>query len=522
MIDWISDRRWRMPAILIAYFSVHVFVRCAISPSLDYDESEQVFLSQCLCYGYNSQPPLYTWVQTGIFELFGYSVFSLAAFKNLLLCGTYLLVFATVRKATGHLGLAVIAAIGLLTIPQIAWESHRDLSHTVAVTFATALAFYSVVSLASDGRSRWYVLIGVAAAVGMLSKYNFAIVIAAMITAGLTTPSYRRFLLDRRMAIAAAIAAVLILPHAVWMSGHLELISSKTLTTMTTDQSNHWLQDVSSGFRALSVSTLSCCAITVAMFAPFVWRRKYATLTIDPTEDTNGQATMLLIERFLIGTAVVLCVLILSGNALEFKNRWLQPFVVMLPAYLVLRLRSIARADRCGMNRICAMAVVLMISVLTATISRPLTSRYRDKYCWLNTPYKELASSLCGPAGKAPEIIVASDMRIAGNLRLQFPKSSVIAVDQQYLTDKILDPATLSHPFTNVVLVTDKTDRPSHQRLKSFAGRVLRRPSGFDDRWQSTDVAYLYGTADASHQFFVNELTSERIATRRELTVVSQ
>lgn len=505
-----------MPAILIAYFSVHVFVRCAISPSLDYDESEQVFLSQCLSYGYNSQPPLYTWVQTGIFEIFGYSVFSLAAFKNLLLCGTYLMVFATVRKATDHVGLAVIAAIGLLTIPQIAWESHRDLSHTVAVTFTTALAFYSVVSLAKDGRSRWYFLIGVAAALGMLSKYNFAIVIVAMIAAGLTIPSYRKCLLDWRMAIAVAIASAMILPHAVWMSGHLELISSKTLTTMTTNQSHHWLQDVGAGFRSFSVSTLSCCALTVATFVPFVWRRKYATLTIDPTTDTNGQATMLLIERFLIGTAVVLCVLILSGNALEFKNRWLQPFVVMLPAYLVLRVRSIAGADRCGMNRICAMAVVLMISILTATISRPLASRYREKYCWLNTPYKELASSIRGPSGKAPEIIVASDMIIAGNLRLQFPKSSVIAADQQYFTDNIVGLATLNHPFANIVVVTDKTDRAAHDGLMRFAARALRRSSGFDERWQSIDVAYLYGTADASRQFFLNELTSQRIATQPE------
>ncbi len=93
MIDWLSATRWRMPVILIVYFSLHVAARSLVSPSLDYDESEQVFLSQCLSYGYNSQPPLYTWVQTGLFEILGYSVFSLAVLKNLLLCGTYLLVF---------------------------------------------------------------------------------------------------------------------------------------------------------------------------------------------------------------------------------------------------------------------------------------------------------------------------------------------------------------------------------------------------------------------------------------------
>ena len=139
MIDWLAGGRHRLPLLLGIYFIAHVVIRTATSTSLDFDESEQVLLSQSLLLGYNSQPPLYTWIQRGLFELFGVSVFSLALLKNLLIWLTYWCVFESVRKATGNLRLAAIATLGLLSIPQIAWESHRDLSHTVAATFTTAL-----------------------------------------------------------------------------------------------------------------------------------------------------------------------------------------------------------------------------------------------------------------------------------------------------------------------------------------------------------------------------------------------
>lgn len=531
MIEWISATRWRMPGILLIYFFLHAIARSVVSPSLDYDESEQVFLSQCLSYGYNSQPPLYTWVQTAFFELLGYSVFSLAALKNLLLCGTYLLVFASVRKATDDVSLGAIATIGLLTIPQISWESHRDLSHTVAVTFATMLTFYSVVGLAKDGRSRWYVLIGFATAVGILSKYNFAIVIVGLIVAGLTVPAYRRCLHDWRMGIAVCIAAAMILPHAIWMGTHLELISSKTLSTLAANQSNDWFENVSAGFTALAASTLGCCAITLATFFPCVHRHlKTRSAAADghaagserssqPGDGScdEGHATTLLLERFLIAVTIMLCLLVLSGHALEFKNRWIQPFIVLLPAYFVLRLRNFFPADRKAMNNVCAIGMVLMCVILTAVITRPLSGNVRNKYCWLNMSYNELAASINRQVGNAPAIIVASDMRIAGNLRLHFPESRVLAEDQTYIAQRIVGASRDRRSTSSVIVVTDKTENFKKDRLMMFAQRVLQVPAGSRDDWRAVDVDYRYGTDDAQQKFFLHELRVEQGTRNAEL-----
>ena len=251
MMDWITGARSRLPMLLVAYFAAHVLIRSFVSSSLDFDESEQVFLSQHLLMGYNSQPPLYTWLQRGLFETFGYSVFSLALLKNLFICLTYVLVFESVRKATDNLRLASVATLGMFSIPQIAWESHRDLSHTVAAMFATALLVYAVVSLLKESRSvgawRWYTLIGIAVGLGALFKYNYAIVTFALVVAAVSVPSYRRLLFDRRILISIGIAAVMVLPHVWWMLNHPGLASEKTVSTLTSGQTEYWVGNVGKG-----------------------------------------------------------------------------------------------------------------------------------------------------------------------------------------------------------------------------------------------------------------------------------
>ena len=83
MLDGLLRHRWFMPLILVVCLTLHVMARLFISPVLDFDESELVFLSQWFAPGYNNQPPMYTWTQMGVFALLGCSVFSLAVLKNL-------------------------------------------------------------------------------------------------------------------------------------------------------------------------------------------------------------------------------------------------------------------------------------------------------------------------------------------------------------------------------------------------------------------------------------------------------
>src|SRR5262245_21622617 len=88
-IEATRSSRWQPWIWLLVYFGAHLLSRVLVSDALELDEAEQTLWTQQLHAGYGAQPPLYTWLQWGVFQLFGVSVFSLALLKNLLLALTY-------------------------------------------------------------------------------------------------------------------------------------------------------------------------------------------------------------------------------------------------------------------------------------------------------------------------------------------------------------------------------------------------------------------------------------------------
>ena len=122
-------------------------------------------------WGYGAQPPLYSWIQHGLFVLFGETIFALALVKNSFLCLTYLAMFHLLRNHYDRES-AGLATLSLLLLPQIGWESQRALSHSVlatAMASLTLLLFFRLIAT----RNLWlYFLFGVAVALGILCKFN--------------------------------------------------------------------------------------------------------------------------------------------------------------------------------------------------------------------------------------------------------------------------------------------------------------------------------------------------------------
>jgi hypothetical protein len=164
------------------------------------------------------------------------------------------------------------------------------------------------------------------------------------------------------------------------------------------------------------------------------------------------------------------------------------------------------------MNRVCAISFVLIFLILTAVVTRPLIGRYRNQYCWLNVPYNELASTIYDQVGNAPAIIVAPNMRIAGNMRLHFPDTPVISEDQRYLAERIVAEAGVKLQASKVVVVTDETKIHEHNRLMTFVNQVLQVSAGSRGDWRRVDLDYLYGTGDAHQEFFLRKMAVERVA----------
>src|SRR5439155_11862671 len=183
---------WLSLVIVFAvYFLLQAISRGLISETLGMDDAEQSVLAQKWSWGYGPQPPFYTWLVIIFSKVIGLSSFTMALLKNALLFGIYTLTYFVARRVTRSQLAAVAAAVALQFMPSIAYEAHRELTHSILASFmvlATLLAFLrlqesdtegappgqanvlpsSVPSLSASGH---YLLLGVLGGLGMISKY---------------------------------------------------------------------------------------------------------------------------------------------------------------------------------------------------------------------------------------------------------------------------------------------------------------------------------------------------------------
>ncbi|EJC73593.1 hypothetical protein Rleg10DRAFT_2054 [Rhizobium leguminosarum bv. trifolii WSM2012] len=413
------DIRWIF-VLLAAYFTLQVGVRLATSHSLDLDEAEQAFRSQWLAAGYGPQPPFYNWLQYAVFQFAGVSLAALSVVKNLLLFIAYLLYGLTARLILRDKALVAVATLGLLTIPQMAFEMQRDLTHTVAVFFSASIFFYGFIRSLKQPSLASYLIAGIGIGFGLLAKYNFAILPAAALIAALSDARLRPRIFDWRLVLTAAVAFVITLPHLFWLKDNLDFATARTLEKMTASGHASYPAQVAMGVSSLALATLSFAGLTVAVFAIVFGRSLRPALTV-------GSQWTRLLERMMLVFLVGILFLIVFGGAAGIKDRWLVPMLFLLPLYFCLKIEAAGVATESAFRRFIVIVAVIMIGVPAALYGSVAAARFTGHYERLNRPYATMLESLRKQA--EPAAILAGDSLLAGNLRQDIPGVPVLSVD---------------------------------------------------------------------------------------------
>jgi 4-amino-4-deoxy-L-arabinose transferase-like glycosyltransferase len=402
--------------LLLGYFLLQIVLRLWISSSLDLDESEQLVLTQKLSWGYGSQPPLYTWIQWAFFKVFGPSVFGLSLLKNILLFCTYLLTYLNARLITGRPICGMAAAASLLFIPQIVWESQRDLTHSVLAAMLACATLFCFLRLAQNTRKpaseggggsiRNYALFGLCAGLGVLSKYNFALLLVALMLAAISMREFRAVVFNRRMLVAGMIAVLLILPNLTWALEHRNLALSAA-GKFRIQESSHWFGAVISGFKGLIV-----CSVT--FFAPLA---VVYTLIFGKRRASDGAAERsfcgVLLWRMLLASYGLMVLAIVIFRISDVRDRWLLPILVTSPVLAVVWLQR--RLDAGRLKWI--FGIVLATFALEGRII--WAEQLHRTQPW-NRPYDALAQEMKSTLAPASAVITDTTL-LAGNLRLQLP-----------------------------------------------------------------------------------------------------
>ena len=377
-------------ALLGGYFLLHLVLRLFLSDSFELDEAEQLLMTQQLAWGYASQPPLYSWLQWGFFALFGKGVLALSLLKQLLLFTAFAFCFLSARLAFGgRLLPAVLVTLSLLLLPEIARESQKDRSHSVLLLALCSLSFYLVLRFRARRGTLDYLLLGLVLGFGLLSKYNFALFALALFLATLLTPAWRVAARDPRILLAIAIPVALFLPHGLWIQGHVQAATGDTLQALKVSEPGleAFLRGLGSlVYEAWLFLTPFWLVALLAFPGLFRWRVEAAAglFAADVRE---------LLGRFFVVVFVLLLVMILVFGFSQFKARWLEPFLFLVPLFLFLR----GDPETCGRSRMKVyLGVTLVFAALVPALlaASVLGGSFRGKFTHLSYPLPAIAAQL--------------------------------------------------------------------------------------------------------------------------------
>lgn len=481
----LRDMRWIF-VLLAAYFMLQVGVRLATSHSLDLDEAEQVFRSQWLAAGYGPQPPFYNWLQYTVFQFTGVSLAALSVVKNLLLFMSYLLYGLTARLILRDKALVAIATLGLLTIPQMAFEMQRDLTHTVAVFFSASIFFYGFIRSLKQPSFASYLIAGIGIGFGLLAKYNFAILPAAALLAALADARMRQRIFDWRLVLTAAVAFVIILPHLFWLKDNLDFATARTLEKMTASGDASYVAQVAMGVSSLALAIISFAGLTVAVFALVFGKG------LRPALAAGSEWTRLLERMMLVFVAGIL-LLIVFGGAAGIKDRWLVPMLFIAPLYFCLKIEAAGVDTGRAFRRFMPVVAVIMIGVPAALYGSVATARFSGHYERLNRPYAGMLDILRKQA--EPAAIIAGDSLLAGNLRQDIPGVPIVSMDYSGFKPDL----SSRRPLLLVWLIPHKGE---DEALPAAMAQWLQANLGLSAPQASViDVPYVYGRGDDSYRF---------------------
>mgnify|MGYP006268243037 CR=1 FL=1 len=399
-------------AFVVLLYLVKAALRVAVSPSLGWDESELTLHAQHAALGYGAQPPLYMWLQWAVFTVFGASLAALTLTKHVLMLAVHLSLYRCARLVGSSHAAAVWASLLLFAVPLFAYEASRDLSHSViAFLCANGLLLAMLHLLVTErAAARDYLLVGLATAATLLTKYNSAILVVSLFGAALLVPGYRPRMIDRRMGLALAAAFVVLAPHASWMPGHFDRQLRGKLDSMGMTPGLDpsvlatVLTDVGVGVAAVVLPPVVFAAAW--LWTPLASRDRPGPVTAD--------AKRFLLASLVLAAVLFAVVLALLGGG-RFRTRWLLPLMPALPLAVVLPLYS-DRMSRLRRNGFAGTLLVLLVLQNILLVAPVLSPALKGKPTRLNLPVEAIAATL-EREGLADGTLITDRHSIGGAIR---------------------------------------------------------------------------------------------------------
>jgi 4-amino-4-deoxy-L-arabinose transferase-like glycosyltransferase len=201
-------------AITIAYTIFRYLLQCVLNPNQWLDLARLTLLAQDWRFSYDLRhPALLVWIARALLDVTGSNGGVLAALLFALLALTLVAYAALARWLLGSERMASLAVLILIGSP-VFWFN-LELSFSYLLWCITVVSVWLFVQACECGRRSDYLLLSIALAVGLWTKYIFALQAACFALAVLLAPEIRRKVLSREVLAAMVLAIIAFIPAAV-------------------------------------------------------------------------------------------------------------------------------------------------------------------------------------------------------------------------------------------------------------------------------------------------------------------
>jgi hypothetical protein len=207
-------------AVLIGIAALFALAHIATNGRYGFHRDELQFLSDArhLDWGYVSYPPMTPFLERIGLSLFGLSLVGLRMF-SVIAQAIVIVVSGLMARDLGGGRLAQITtvlAVGLSPLP--IFEATEFQYTSFGFLWYVLIAWFIIRLLKSDN-PRWWLAIGAAVGLGLLTKYSITFFIAGMLLGVVLTPA-RRYLASRWFWGGIAVALLIFLPNLIWLVRH--------------------------------------------------------------------------------------------------------------------------------------------------------------------------------------------------------------------------------------------------------------------------------------------------------------
>ncbi|QEA14166.1 glycosyltransferase family 39 protein [Comamonas flocculans] len=415
--------------LLLAFGAVWLLALAGTAVTPPLDNVEQSIWLRSLQWGYYKHPPLPTWLAAAATAAGGHGPLPLYLLGAACTLASLLIFWQLLRECRGP----QFAHVALLAALCVTFYNGRlyYFNHNVVMMPAIAAMVWACWRLSVRPSLATWALLGLCAGLGMLAKYQTAVAGVCVLLWWLQLRGWRHPVHRVGLWLGAAVAALVFLPHALWLWQH-------DFAPL------HYAQHSSLG---VGLAPLARLKHTLLWLADWLFNRPVLAWLVlaaawwgarPQPGDGAAAPTATAPEasrRFLLlwGMAPALMMALL-GLALgtDLQLQWLTAFTLWTVAAVMVLLpsRALAWPARRAAGRAFAAAQVLLLAqLLLSSVYGP--ERWRSVH-WRNFPSDRLAQGVAQPAREllgGPIDIISGPYKEAGALALRMAEHPRVLID---------------------------------------------------------------------------------------------